>query len=79
VGFEAEVWKLCCWPQLWEASVTKPMNMCFIYAHFLLNQRMEMATGEKVVSFLCSFFFACCLEFFISLKDFWGFQNLHVP
>jgi len=29
------------------------MNMCFIYAHFLLNQRMEMATGEKVVSFLC--------------------------
>jgi hypothetical protein len=36
---------------------------------------MEMATGEKVVSFLCSFFFARRLEFFISLKDFWGFQN----
>jgi hypothetical protein len=34
-----------------------------------------MATGEKVVSFLCSFFFARRLEFFISLKDFWGFQN----
>ncbi len=58
MGFEVDVWKLCCWPQLWEASVAKLMNMCFIYVHFLLNQRMEMATGEKVVSFCAHFFYS---------------------